>query len=103
MEEGRPAGFVSVQIHRWNELAQIHGLAVRRDLLRRGYASRLLGAAEGFARERGCRGIYVDTPADNKGGRAFYLARGFSEDYRMSRYYAGDVDGVTYSKFFDSR
>jgi ribosomal protein S18 acetylase RimI-like enzyme len=99
-EAGALAGFVSIQVHRWNNLAQIHGLAVRRELLRRGWATRLIEAAEAFARDRGCRGIYVDTPVDNEGGRGFYVARGYSEDYRMSRYYADDVDGITYVKFF---
>lgn len=94
------AGFISMQVHRWNRLAQIHGLAVRRDLLRRGHATALLEAAEAFARDRGCRGIYVDTPVDNEAGRTFYEARGYSEDYRMTRYYADDLDGVTYVKFF---
>jgi ribosomal protein S18 acetylase RimI-like enzyme len=97
---GVVAGFISVQVHDWNRLAQIHGLGVRNDQLRRGYATRLVEAAEAFARERACRGIYVDTPVDNEGGRAFYIARGYSEDYRMSRYYADDLDGITYVKFF---
>jgi ribosomal protein S18 acetylase RimI-like enzyme len=99
---GALAGFISLRVHRWNGLAQIHGLAVRHDLLRRGCATRLLDAVEAFARDRDCRGIYVDTPVDNEAGRAFYLARGYSEDYRMSRYYADDMDGVTYVKFFSA-
>jgi ribosomal-protein-alanine N-acetyltransferase len=94
------AGFISLQVYRWNNLAQIHGLAVRRHLLRQGHATALLEAAEAFARDRRCRGIYVDTPVDNEGGRAFYEARGYAEDYRMTRYYADDLDGVTYVKFF---
>jgi ribosomal protein S18 acetylase RimI-like enzyme len=97
---GAVDGFISLQVHAWNRLAQIHGLAVRHDQLRRGYATRLIEAAEAFALDRECRGIYVDTPVDNEVARAFYLARGYSEDYRMSRYYADDLDGITYVKFF---
>jgi ribosomal protein S18 acetylase RimI-like enzyme len=97
---GVVAGFMSVQVHAWNRLAQMHGLAVRHDQLRRGCATRLIEAAEAFAREQACRGIYVDTPVDNEAARAFYLARGYSEDYRMTRYYADDLDGITYVKFF---
>jgi hypothetical protein len=44
--------------------------------------------------------VYVDTPVDNEAGRAFYVACGYAEDYRMTRYYADDLDGVTYVKFF---
>jgi len=94
------AAFISLQVHGWNRLAQIHGLAVRQDMLRRGLATRLIDAAEMFARDRDCRGIYVDTPVDNEAGRSFYAARGYSEDYRMSRYYADELDGITYVKFF---
>jgi ribosomal protein S18 acetylase RimI-like enzyme len=64
-------------------------------------ATELLEAAEAFARDRDCRGVYVDTPVDNEAGRGFYEARGYREDYRMSRYYADDLDGVTYVKFFN--
>ncbi len=101
-DDGELAGFISLQVYRWNGLAQIHGLAVRAALQRRGHATALLEAAEQFARERHCRGVYVDTPVDNEAGRALYEARGYREDYRMSRYYADDLDGVTFVKFFDA-
>ena len=100
---GAVDGFISLQVHAWNRLAQIHGLAVRHDQLRRGYATRLIEAAEAFALDKECRGIYVDTPVDNDVARAFYLGRGYSEGYRMSRYYADDLDGITYVKFFGAR
>jgi ribosomal-protein-alanine N-acetyltransferase len=99
--DGMVAGFASVQIHRWNGLAQVHGLAVDPQHLRHGLGSRLIDALEQFARESGCRGVYVDTPVDNERARAFYRDCGYREDYRMSRYYADDVDGVTYVKFFE--
>jgi ribosomal protein S18 acetylase RimI-like enzyme len=96
-------GFTTVQFHDWNRLAQLHGLAVAPEHVRRGIGTQLVDAAESVARERGCRGIYLDTPVDNAGARAFYESRGFSEDYRMTRYYADDLDGVTYVKFFGRR
>jgi ribosomal protein S18 acetylase RimI-like enzyme len=98
--DGELAGFVAVEFHSWNRLAQLQGLAVQPERLRRGVAGRLLEAVESLARQRDCRGIYVDTPVDNDGARAFYAAQGFDEGYRMSRYYADDLDGVTYVKFF---
>jgi ribosomal protein S18 acetylase RimI-like enzyme len=96
-------GFVSVQFHEWNGLAQLHGLAVDVGHLRRGIGTELLDVSESIAREHACRGIYVDTPVDNAAGRAFYASQGFSEDYRMTRYYSDDSDGVTYVKFFRAR
>jgi ribosomal protein S18 acetylase RimI-like enzyme len=96
-------GFASVQVYRWNRLAQLHGLAVHPARLRRGIASRLLADAERFAWAAGARGMHVDTPVSNRRARGFYRANGYAEDYVMSRYYADDLDGVTLVKFFDQQ
>lgn len=96
-------GFAAVQVHQWNRLAQLHGLAVHPARLRRGIASRLVAEAERFARTRGARGIQVDTPVTNQRARGFYRANGYVENYVMSRYYADDLDGVTLVKFFDQQ
>jgi ribosomal protein S18 acetylase RimI-like enzyme len=95
------AGFVSAEVHRWNRLAQIQGLAVVGERRRQGIAARMVEGAEGFARAAGARGIYVDTPANNDGAGSFYMAAGYVEAYRMPRYYADDLDGITYIKFFE--
>jgi ribosomal protein S18 acetylase RimI-like enzyme len=96
-------GFAAVQVHQWNRLAQLHGLAVHPARLRRGIASRLVAEAERFARTRGARGIKVDTPVTNQRARGFYRANGYVEDYVMTRYYADDLDGITLVKFFDQQ
>jgi ribosomal protein S18 acetylase RimI-like enzyme len=96
-------GFVTVELHEWNGLAQLHGLAVDPASRRRGAATALAAAAESFAREAGVRGIYADTPVDNETARVFYESRGYTPDYVMSRYYADDLDGVTYVRFFGPR
>ena len=93
-------GFVLVELQEWNNLAQLHGVAVEPAHRRRGTANALVAGAERFAREAGARGIYADTPVDNDAGRAFYEHRGYSADYVMSRYYSDDLDGVTYVRFF---
>jgi ribosomal protein S18 acetylase RimI-like enzyme len=94
-------GFIFVEHRAWNRLAQIQGLAVDPARRRQGVASALAAQAEAFARGRGARGIYVDTPVDNDGGRRFYEAAGFRVGYVMPRYYGDALDGVTYQKFFD--
>jgi ribosomal protein S18 acetylase RimI-like enzyme len=99
--DGSFAGFVTIEVHRWNGLAQLHGLAVRPEHLRQGVGSRLVEEAERIALEQNSRGIYVDTPIDNYPAQAFYVAQGYREDHRMSRYYADTLDGITYIKFFD--
>jgi ribosomal protein S18 acetylase RimI-like enzyme len=94
-------GFLYVQYYAWNRLCQIHGLAVDPDFQRRGIASALVECAEQFARSKQARGIYVDTPTSNTGGRRFYEAIGYQLGYIMPRYYEDRLDGVTYQKFFE--
>jgi ribosomal protein S18 acetylase RimI-like enzyme len=99
--EAGALGFIFVEYRAWNRLAQIQGLAVDPAHRRRGVASALAAKAEAFARGRCARGIYVDTPFDNDGGRRFYEAAGYQAGYVMPRYYHDTLDGVTYQKFFD--
>lgn len=93
-------GFIYVQFHVWNQLAQIQGLAVDLTYQRQGIASALADRAEAFARLKKARGIYVDTPVSNAKGRSFYEAAGYQFAYIMPRYYEDALDGVTYQKFF---
>lgn len=94
-------GFIYVQFHVWNQLAQIQGLAVDPSYHRQGIASALVDRAEAFARLKKARGIYVDTPVSNAKGRSFYEAVGYQCAYIMPRYYEDVLDGVTYQKFFE--
>lgn len=100
--DGTMIGFLYVQYYAWNQLAQIQGLAVDLNYRRQGIARLLVERAEVFARERKARGIYVDTPTSNAGGRRFYEAAGYSFGYAMPRYYEDHLDGITYQKFFDT-
>jgi ribosomal protein S18 acetylase RimI-like enzyme len=93
-------GFVFAQYAAWNQLVQIHGLAVAPAHQRRGIATALVQAVEGFAKGKNARGVYVDTPVSNTGGRRFYEALGYALGYVMPRYYEDQLDGVTYQKFF---
>lgn len=93
-------GYLYVQYSAWNRLCQIQGLAVSPEFQRQGVASALVERAEQFARSKQARGIYVDTPISNTGGRRFYEAAGYQPGYIMPRYYEDTMDGVTYQKFF---
>jgi len=95
-------GFLYVQYYAWNQLAQIQGLAVDPDFQRQGIASALVSRAEWFANSKKARGIYVDTPTSNTGGRRFYEAIGYQLGYIMPRYYEDKLNGVTYQKFFEA-
>ncbi len=98
--EGEAEGVLYVQFYAWNQLAQIQGLFVHPAQHRKGLASALVEQAEQFARSKQARGIYVDTPTTNLGGRVFYEAVGYQLGYIMPRYYEDKMDGVTYQKFF---
>jgi ribosomal protein S18 acetylase RimI-like enzyme len=100
--EGEPVGFVFVEHHLWNGLSQIQGLAVHAACQRQGIAAELVHKAEQFAISCRARGVYVDTPITNTGGRRFYEAIGYQLGYIMPRYYENALDGVTYQKFFDA-
>ena len=98
--DGHVIGYVSAVLERWNMLGQIHGLAVDPAARRGGVARTLLTTADTFLRSRNARGVRVDTPVNNLPGRGFYEATGFTQDYIMTRYYADDLDGVTYVRFY---
>jgi ribosomal protein S18 acetylase RimI-like enzyme len=93
-------GFLYIQYYAWNRLCQIHGLAVSPEFQRQGVATALVARAEAFAHARGARGVYVDTPVTNTGGRRFYEAIGYQPGYVMPRYYEDHLDGITYQRFF---
>src|SRR5687768_2579338 len=99
---GIAVGYLYVQYYAWNQLCQIQGLAVSPEFQRQGAASSLVARAEAFAMSKNARGIYVDTPTTNMGGRKFYEAVGYQVGYIMPRYYEDKLDGVTYQKFFDT-
>jgi ribosomal protein S18 acetylase RimI-like enzyme len=96
----RLAGYISVELHLWNNLAQIQGLAVDPSLRRRKIGAKLVGTVEEYVRENRVRGLYVDTPVNNVGGREFYERLGYQQDYVMTEYYDVGLDGVTYLKLF---
>lgn len=100
LANGSAVGYLYVQYSAWNQLCQIQGLAVDPQFQRQGIASALVARAEQFAKFKKARGIYVDTPTSNTGGRAFYESIGYQLGYIMPRYYEDGLDGVTYQKFF---
>lgn len=93
-------GFLSLEIHCWNNLAQIQGLVIDMNHRRKGVASMLIQYAEKFATQKKVRGIYVDTPTDNHSARKFYEKNGFRKSYVMPEYYNKGKDGITYQKMY---
>jgi ribosomal protein S18 acetylase RimI-like enzyme len=94
------AAFITCQFYIWNRLGQIHGLVVDPGYRRQSLASQLVKRVEQFLQQKGARGVYVDTPLNNDGGRRFYERIGYKAGYIMPEYYDAGQDGVTYQKFF---
>ena len=94
------SGYISVEFHKWNRLGQIQGLIVHPGQRRKGIGTQLVNKVEDFVRNKGARGIYVDTPVDNDGGREFYVEIGYKEDCIRSEYYDTGMDAVIYLKMF---
>ncbi len=94
-------GFIQVEHHQWNRLSYLHGLVVHPDFRRSGIAKNLVERVALSSKIRQQRGISVDTPVDNLGGRKFYTSIGFNEAYIMPEFYETGLDGVTFQKFFD--
>src|SRR5919108_2166834 len=84
-------GYLYVQYYAWNQLCQIQGLAVSPEFQRQGAASALVVRAEAFARSKKARGIYVDTPTTNTGGRKIFQAGGEQPGGVLARFFWGRV------------
>ncbi len=94
-------GYISVQHHKWNRLSYVHGLVVSSIYHKQGIAKKLLEHVEVQAKVRSNRGVYLDTPVDNFGARAFYESTKYVESYIIPEFYRAGLDGVAYMKLFD--
>lgn len=94
-------GYIHFQHLKWKRLSYLHNLVVSADHRRLGIAKQLICHAEKTSQSKGNRGLYLDTPADNKGARVFYEAMGYKEDEAMKECYESGADGVIYLKLFE--
>lgn len=100
VDHSKVMGLIQVQHYRWNQLSFIHGLYVGVNFRRQGVAHRLISHVEELARNKEQRGIFLDTPVDNKIARLFYEECQYQEAYIMPDYYEKGLDGITYQKWF---
>ncbi|MFM8623203.1 MAG: GNAT family acetyltransferase, partial [Betaproteobacteria bacterium] len=80
--EGRLVG--SVMAGYEGHRGWINYLAVHPDFQRRGYATKLMGAAQNLLLDAGCPKINLQVRVSNKAAVAFYQKLGFSQDEVMS-------------------
>ena len=72
--------------------SELANLAVARLMQHRGLGRRLLGAALGAARERGCREMFLEVRASNAAAIGLYSSAGFEKVGRRVRYYARPIE-----------
>lgn len=99
-EDGAIAGFVIVQMERWDteRVAYIMTLDVAPDHRRRGLASQLMQRAEEAAREAGVDSLALHVWVENEGALRFYERMGYMRAGRVARFYNDAGDAWIYRK-----
>lgn len=87
-KDGAFAGLITLHLDQGNWQCEVVTLSSRRAA--RGTGAALLAAAEQYAREHGCRRIYLTTTNDNTNAMRFYQRQG----WRIAHLHAGIVDRV---------
>jgi RimJ/RimL family protein N-acetyltransferase len=86
--DGRPAGVIAAHcvpyLERPGSFARVVALAVDARHRRSGLGRRLLGAAEAWARELGCRDVEITCSRSRHDAPAFYETLGFAEECERS-------------------
>ena len=89
-EDGTAIGFVVA-----NRQTALVGHIVTLDVLeswrRHGVGTRLMDAAEAWARAQGLEMIYLETAEDNVPAQQFYAGRGYSKSEKVENYYASGI------------
>ncbi|HNW43214.1 MAG TPA: GNAT family N-acetyltransferase [Elusimicrobiales bacterium] len=83
--DGAVAGFISFWILR--PQVQLNSLAVKKDLLRRGAATALLGKLLEYAAKSACTGIDLEVNEFNAPAIAFYRRHGFEVVGKRPKFY----------------
>ena len=89
-EAGVPLGFAQCQLRhdyvegtRTSPVGYLEGIFVQPAFRHRGLANQLLGACEGWAREKGCTEFASDCELGNDASLNFHLSMGFTEVNRI--------------------
>lgn len=80
LDDGTVAGWLHLHLHEGlldERMAEVGGLVVEAEYRNRGIGQRLMDAAEGWAREHGCRGLTVRSNVIRHDAHRFYERLGF--------------------------
>ena len=80
--------------------AHVMNIAVRKDLRRNGYGTKILKFLIDVANERGKRCVTLEVREDNLAAIGLYEKMGFEVAGRRKRYYENRLDGVIMTKNF---
>ncbi|MGB8633193.1 MAG: GNAT family N-acetyltransferase [Xanthobacteraceae bacterium] len=95
---GYLSGYVVVLYRSNSSLARMYSIGVAARFRRRGFARRLLAAAEKDAIDRGRKAMRLEVRADDRGALAFYESSGYRGFGRRPGYYGGRVDALCFDK-----
>lgn len=74
--------------------ARIYSVVVSPEARGLGIGSRLVEAAEKWARDQECEAMKLEVRADNVAARAFYAKRGYTEAQALPAFYDDGADGL---------
>ncbi len=74
--------------------ARIYSVVVSPQARGLGIGSRLVAAAEKFARSKDCQAVSLEVRADNIAARALYARRGYVEECALPAFYEDGADGL---------
>lgn len=96
--QGRPLGYVLVQIRRGSGIGWLTSVAVARSALGGGLGRLLLGAAEKAAKEAGRDRVRLEVRADNPAAIQLYERTGYRPLGRMGDYYDDGEAALRFEK-----
>ena len=91
-------GSALVFFRRGSTLARLYSIATAPAARGRGIGAQLLAAAEGAARDRGCRALRLEVRVDNAAAIALYERAGYRRIGRYADYYQDGADAWRYDK-----
>jgi [ribosomal protein S18]-alanine N-acetyltransferase len=91
---GRLAGAAVVLLRSYSSRARLYSLAVAPHVTGAGIGSKLLGAAEDAAAERGATVLTLEVREDNAAALGLYTRRGFEATGRTDAYYGDGAAAV---------
>lgn len=89
VKNGIVTGFVHVELYQLlyqEDLVNVLGLAVRKDMQKKGYGKRLMQRVEEWAREMHCGAVRLNSAIQRSDAHEFYMALGYENTKVQKRF-----------------